>query len=172
MFDGKCSCSSQQLAVYLSLPQLNRGTVFPQRNFIVLQTSPFLPNSNISNPAAVLSWNEKFFNSVSNDTNAKSSKLPNKLHNQKHGFSNSSHCPHSWKEIFGQKISNFAPWCNSTSLASSKLLKKNYRDHFKTSKWKKSHGSPETGNGTELSELLPSPKGALKCACLFRKKIC
>lgn len=79
MFDGKCSCSSQQLAAYLSPPLVNRGTVFPQCNFTALQTSPFLPSSNISNPdgCCVSKW--KPLDSVSN---AKSSKLPNKAQNQ------------------------------------------------------------------------------------------
>lgn len=56
-------------------------------------------------------------------------------------------------KIFGQRISNFLPWYNSNSLASSKLLKINYRGNLKTGKWRKSHGS---------LELLPSPKRSIK----------
>lgn len=95
---------------------------FPNAISLFYRQALSCQTQNISNSAGVLSWNEKLFSSASNDTKAKSSKLLNKVHNQKRDFSNSSICPQSYEEIFGQRISNFAPCYNSNSLASRKSI--------------------------------------------------
>lgn len=106
-------------------PSWTEALYFPNAISLFYRQALSCQTQNISNAAGVLSWNEKLFSSASNDTKAKSSKLLNKVHNQKRDFSNSSICPQRYEEIFGQRISNFAPCYNSNSLASSKLLKKN-----------------------------------------------
>lgn len=159
-----------QLTPARSVPLRNRGTVFPQRNFIVVQTSPFLPNSNVSNPAM-------FHLAIKSYSVLQVMILTRSL-------------PDYWTKYTTRNKTSvtlaFAPTVMKRFLAKNKVKlcsllqfqltcfkwaveEKSYGDCFKTGKWRKSHGNAETRNSTWLPVLRLSTKGALKHTSSQRK---